>query len=100
MRAKTQVARAPRTTPTTRPIPIWRTTTSARSATPYVPGSCSIQAISPTVSAIAIGSLPPDSASSVRASRRRIWVMRSVAKTAAASVEAIDGAEQERLEPA
>ena len=41
------------------------------------------------MSAIAIGSLPPDSASSVRASLRRIWVVRSVANTAAASVEAI-----------
>ena len=47
----------------------------------------SIQAIRPSVSAIAIGSLPPDSASSVRASRRRMCVKRSVAKTAAASVE-------------
>ena len=49
---------------------------------------CSIHAISPSVSAIAIGSLPPDSASSVRARRRRMCVKRSVAKTAAASVEA------------
>jgi hypothetical protein len=48
---------------------------------------CSIQAISPIVSAIAIGSLPPDSASSVRAIRRRMCVNLSVAKTAAASVE-------------
>ena len=48
----------------------------------------SIHAIRPIVSAIAIGSLPPDSASSVRASRRLICVKRSVANTAAASVDA------------
>ena len=35
-----------------------------------------------------VGSLPPDSASSVRASVRRMCVERSVAKTAAASVAA------------
>ena len=40
------------------------------------------------MSAIATGSLTPVSASSVRASRRRMCVNRSVAKTAAASVEA------------
>ena len=47
----------------------------------------------------AIGSFPPDSASSVRASVRRMCVWRSVAKTAAASVGGDDGAEQHRLEP-
>jgi hypothetical protein len=39
------------------------------------------------VSAIAIGSLPPVSASSVRPRRRRMWVKRIVANTAAASVD-------------
>src|SRR6266508_2382166 len=46
-----------------------------------------IHSISPIVSAIAIGSLPPVSASNVRARRRRMFVNRSVANTAAASVE-------------
>ena len=49
---------------------------------------CSIHAINPSVNAIPIGSLPPDSASSVRARGRRMCVKRSVAKTAAASVAA------------
>ena len=48
----------------------------------------SIQAMRPMVSAIATGSLRPVSASSVRASRRRMCVNLSVANTAAASVEA------------
>ena len=73
--------------PTTSPRPIWRTTSSTSWSNPSVSG-LSIQAISPIVSAIAIGSLPPDSASSVRASRRLICVKRSVANTAAASVDA------------
>jgi hypothetical protein len=61
--------------------------TSSRFPKPFDSG-CSIQAISPSVSAIAIGSFPPDSASSVRAKRRRMCVKRSVENTAAASVEA------------
>ena len=71
---------------------------SERSSIPYESGR-SIQAISPSVSAMPVGSLPPDSASSVRASVRRMCVWRSVAKTAAASVARDDGAEQDRLEP-
>ena len=59
----------------------------------------SIHAISPSVRAIAIGSLPPDSASSVRATRRLMCVKRSVANTAAASVDATTAPEQNRLEP-
>jgi hypothetical protein len=86
-RAKTQVAANARMTPTTSPSPSSRTTSSTRSSNPDVSG-LSIQAMSPIVSAIAIGSLTPDSASSVRARRRLISVKRSVAKTAAASVDA------------
>ena len=48
----------------------------------------SIQWMRPSVNAIAIGSFRPVSHSSVRARRRRTWVWRSVAKTAAASVDA------------
>ena len=54
---------------------------------PYASGR-SIQAIRPSVSAMPVRSFPPDSASSVRASVRRMCVERIVAKTAAASVAA------------
>ena len=87
IRANTQVATAPSAMPTRRPSPSWRTTRTTRSPNPCVPG-CSIQAIRPSVSAIAIGSLPPDSASRVRAIRRRMCVKRSVENTATASVDA------------
>ena len=46
-----------------------------------------IHAIRPSVSATAVGSFAPDSALRSAASRRRSVVKRSVAKTAAASVE-------------
>jgi hypothetical protein len=46
-----------------------------------------IRWINPSVSAIATGSLTPVSASNVRAGRRRMLVNRSVANTAAASVD-------------
>ena len=71
---------------------------SERSSIPYESGR-SIQAIRPSVNAMPVGSLPPDSASSVRASVRRMCVARSVAKTAAASVGGDDRAEQHGLEP-
>ena len=61
-------------------------TANTRSGNPNV-GS-SIQEIRPIVSAIATGSFRPVSASSVLAIRWRMCVNRSVAKTAAASVDA------------
>ena len=58
----------------------------ARRASPK--SACWIASMQPSTSSTAIGSLMPDSPSSVRASRRRSVDPRSTAKTAAASVAA------------
>jgi hypothetical protein len=76
----------PIASPTTRPIESSSTTSRSASAGPKL-GSW-IASMQPITSRIAIGSLRPDSPSSVRARRRRSVEPRSTANTAAASVAA------------
>ncbi len=84
-RANAQEAPRPSRAPKTSPSASSPTTSRPKPTGPISP---SIQPMRPIVRATANGSLPPDSASSTRATRRRSGVKRRVANTAAASVEA------------
>ena len=77
---------APTARPTTSPIESSSTASSSASSRPNEESW--IASMQPITSRIAIGSLRPDSPSSVRASRRRSVEPRSTANTAAASVAA------------